>query len=194
LPRDHLVGSTSPAGPPVIDLSVGQGGSAGGPTYRLIDPSPAPAGARRRIAVALASAGVIIGFAAGIVTASSPWIRRQFVLSFTHEPSNFADLYFSTPTDLPSTFTPGVPFTIPIGVTNVSDATHDYTLLLSARRAGEPTENEGSVEMTVQPHQAASREVSLLLPADTTRLDVALADHPRTVLQLHLKRVSPNVH
>jgi hypothetical protein len=187
---DHLLRQHE-SSRPVVDLTRALGGYSNEPRYRLRDPSQRRA--RHRVVPILATITVLAGCAVAAVTASSHWARHQFVLSFTHEPSNFADLYFSTPIDLPGTFTPAVPLAVPVGITNVSDQPHLYTVLVSARGAQGLTTPEGSFTMPLQPHAAGVRVLSVALPADTRVLQVSLVGHPRTILRLHLRPARHNV-
>jgi hypothetical protein len=139
----------------------------------------------RRWALATAGFVAFVGVLAGGI-AGSPWLRHQLALSFTHRPDIFAELYFASPTSLPSTFETRRPFAIDVGLTNVSSASHSYTVVTSAIRSHHSARQEGSSQMTLKAHASATLALSVLLPQDTTALQVSLIGHPNTMLRLHL--------
>jgi hypothetical protein len=151
-------------------------------------PTTGPPRRPRRWLILAVTAVIVVGSGVGLSAASSAWLRHQLALSFTHQPSNYAELYFPTPTSLPTTFSPGRQFRIDVGMTNVSNTTTSYTVLESVSRSLHPSTSVGRRRLTLRPHASQSFTLSTLLPPDTTALSVSLLGHPRTRLQLHLSR------
>jgi hypothetical protein len=135
---------------------------------------------------------IAIGAAVSVGGVISPWVRHQIALSFTHQPNDFPELYFVSPSTLPSTFVPGRPLTVDVGVGNNSDHSHTYSLLTSINRPGRSDIPLGRTGVTVDAGGSKIAKLSIRLPRHATSLQVALAGHRKVMLLLHLSRGGPN--
>ena len=139
---------------------------------------------RRLIAVLLVM--IIVGVGV-VAVGTSAAVRRQLLLSFTRQPDDFAELYFPSPSTLPTTFVPGRPLAIEFGLTNDSDATRNYTYeVVVGSRSGHTT-IEGSGTLRVDANHAVEVPLRVTLPSGTASLAVDLIDQP-VVIRLLLRQ------
>ena len=110
-------------------------------------------------------------------------------LSFTHRPNNFAELYVADPGSFPTTYLNGQPYSIRLGVSNVSDTQQSFTLTatstafdahgpLAARTLSVPAEGSRTFTMTMRP------------PAGTKVVVISMAGHAHTFLRLRVREVA----
>jgi hypothetical protein len=167
--------------------------------FRTVDLSPRRRGApvqtirhharrssprHRRLLVVLLVV-IVVGVGA-MATGTSATVRRQLLLSFTRQPDDFAELYFPSPSTLPTSFVPRRPLAIEFGLTNDSNASRDYTYdIVIGSRSGHTTV-EGSGRLRVGANHKVDVPLRVSLPSGTTSLAVDLTDQPVVIrLLLH---------
>ena len=148
-------------------------------------PSARPRRTRRRHLVPVAVVVAVIGLGVTAVTTSSA-VRRQLLLSFTRQPDDFAELYFPSPSALPTSFIPGQPLLVHFGLTNDSDSTRTfgYVVVVGARNGHTAVEQSGTLR--VMANQAVVEPLRVPLARGTTSLSVRLTGQPVEIrLLLH---------
>jgi hypothetical protein len=121
-----------------------------------------------------------------VAVATSAGVRRQLLLSFTRQPDNFAELYFPSPSALPTSFTPGQPLPVEFGLTNDSASTQRYRYVVTARSATGHGTVERSGTLQVEANHAVLTAMRITLPTNTRSLSVRLVGQPVFVnLLLH---------
>jgi hypothetical protein len=126
--------------------------------------------------------------------AATSWtVRHQFLLSFSRQPDNFAELYFPAPGQLPTSFVPGRPLTVTFGVTNDSPEGHAFGYVVTAGGRGGRSTKERSGHLPVRAGGAVTTQLRLALPADTTSLTISLTGQPVLIrLLLHPRTAHVN--
>lgn len=128
----------------------------------------------------------VIGLGVTAVTTSGA-VRRQLLLSFTREPDDFAELYFPSPSTLPTSFVPGRPLAVRFGLTNDSDTTRNFGYVVVAGARDGHTTVEESGTLRVKANGAVVEPLRVPLAPGTTSLSVSLTGQP-VVIRLLLRQ------
>jgi hypothetical protein len=121
-----------------------------------------------------------------VAISSSAAVRRQLLLSFTRQPDDFAELYFPSPSTLPTSFIPGQPLAIKFGLTNDSDATRNYTYVVVVGSRTGHTAIQSSGTLRVEANREVEVPLRVTLPSGTASLAIGLTDQPVVIrLLLH---------
>jgi hypothetical protein len=129
--------------------------------------------------------GVVAGSAA-----ASAVVRHQLLLSFTRQPDDFAELYFPSPSTLPTSYIPGRPLTLKFGVTNDSVAARTYDYVVTAGSGDGHTTVEDTGTLRLGADRAAVTPLRVTLAPGTTSLSVRLTRQPVVIRLLLNQRVA----
>ncbi len=140
---------------------------------------------RRRFLLVVLS--VVVVSVAGVADATSGAVRNQLLLSFTRRPDNFSELYFPSPSTVPSSFVPGRPLAVEFGLANDSDTTRSYTYVVTAGSRNGHGSVVGTGTLRLKANQRVATPLRVSLPAGTTSLAVSLAGQP-VVIRLLLRQ------
>jgi hypothetical protein len=166
--RSHEAVGQVPSSPDVASLTVL-------PAPTEVPSRPAGTHVRHQAHRGRLGVAIVVAVVTGLISvAVSGTVRHQLLLSFTRQPDNFAELYFPSPGNVPTSFVAGRPLAVTFGLTNDSDVSHRYVYTVTAEAIHSHSTREAERTLRVGAGRAVIVPLYVSLPSGTTSLSISL--------------------